>query len=119
VELGMFVLLEAFDEDELQQAGPLRDALPGDAQVLLGLNCRDLRTLQVDPQRFAGALRAFPPGMARVAESGVADPRQAAWVRRLGYDLALVGTALMREADPASALRDMLAAGRTPGEKTA
>lgn len=119
VELGMFVLLEAFDEDELQQAGPMRAALPRDAQVLLGLNCRDLRTLQVDPQRFAAALSAFPPGMARVAESGVADPRQAARVRQLGYDMALVGTALMRHADPASALRAMLAAARGPEGKTA
>lgn len=113
--LRMFVLLEAFDEDDLERAGAL-DVAGTKAQVLLGLNCRDLRTLAVDPARFGSLADRFPPGFVRVAESGIEGPTDASGVVALGYPVALVGTALMRAPDPGVAIRGMLEAGRRGAE---
>jgi indole-3-glycerol phosphate synthase len=78
----------------------------------MGLNCRDLQTLQIDFARF-GRLRDRLPGeWPAVAESGVVTPGDAAVVAGLGYRLALVGTTLMQRDDPAQAARELLAAGR-------
>jgi indole-3-glycerol phosphate synthase len=116
LEQGMFVLLEAFDQAELARAGQLLASLPQTDQLLVGLNCRDLRSLQVDPQRFVSAVTFFPGGCQRVAESGIDSPAMAGWARGLGYDMALVGTALMRSDDPEQTLAAILAAGRVdPG----
>jgi hypothetical protein len=85
--------VEAHDEKEL------RAALATDAR-LIGLNNRDLRTLEVDPSR-ADRLRALvPDDRLVIAESGVRDPSVVARWRALGFDAALVGEALMRSADP-------------------
>ncbi len=113
-EHGLFVLLEAFDEADLAAAGELLGARASTAPpVLVGLNCRDLATLQVDPERFASLAPRMPAGWPAVAESGVATPADARRMRGLGYRLALIGTALMACADPAVLLREILAAGRT------
>ena len=115
-ECGLFVLLETFDEADLQRAGPAAELCRRHGvTVLVGLNCRDLATLDVDFGRFARLADRFPPGVPRVAESGLLGPAQAAEVAALGYDAALVGTSLMRADDPESATRDMLAAGRSAG----
>lgn len=116
-ELGLFVLVEVFDGADVLRA---RRALAGTApaaqgqacRTLLGVNCRDLRTLRVDFGRFAALAGSLPPDIPWVAESGVETPAQAARVADLGYRLALVGTALMRAADPAALARQLLAAGR-------
>ncbi len=113
-EHGLFVLLEAFDEADLAAAGALlaARAAAGPA-VLVGLNCRDLATLKIDPERFAELAPRMPTPWPAVAESGVATPADARRMRDLGYRLALIGTALMACAEPASALREILSAGRT------
>lgn len=100
-ELGMFVLLEAFDAHDLARAGALlgersEDRLP----VMVGLNSRDLRTLEVDPERLIRLADRFPAGWPRVAESGISTPEQAAAMAAAGYDAGLVGTALMRAQSP-------------------
>jgi len=105
---GMFVLLEAFDGPELDRAGRFLGP-----DVLVGLNCRDLRSLAVEPGRLTDLAPRFPAGAVRVAESGLETPSDAARLAACGYDLALVGTALMRSADPASAVAEFVAAGRT------
>jgi indole-3-glycerol phosphate synthase len=111
--LGLFVLLEAFDADDLALARELaRERRGHDEQVLMGLNCRDLQTLQIDFARFAQLRDGLPPEWPAVAESGVTTPDDAAQVAALGYRLALVGTALMQREDPAQAVRALLAAGR-------
>jgi len=113
-ECGLFVLLEAFDEADLQRAGPATELCRREGvAVLVGLNCRDLATLDVDFGRFALLVDRFPPGVPRVAESGLLGPEQARGVAALGYDAVLVGTALMRAGDPGSAARAILAAGRS------
>ncbi|MGI9246005.1 MAG: indole-3-glycerol phosphate synthase TrpC [Steroidobacteraceae bacterium] len=111
--LGLFVLLEAFDADDLHVAASLAQARRGrDEQVLMGLNCRDLQTLQIDFGRFERLRDALPPDWPAVAESGVTTTAEAAQVARLGYRLALVGTSLMQSDDPAEGVRTLLRAGR-------
>jgi len=78
----------------------------------MGLNCRDLETLEIDFSRFATLRGRLPLDWPAVAESGVQSPEDAARVAELGYRLALVGTSLMRRPDPARAVRELLEAGR-------
>jgi indole-3-glycerol phosphate synthase len=108
-ELGLFVLLEAFDAGDIQRA--TADAGRG-ARVLLGVNCRDLASLDVTPERFSDLSSRLPRDCACVAESGVTTPDDCAHVVRAGYDMALIGGALMKARDPARVTAAMLAAGR-------
>ncbi|MGI9308121.1 MAG: indole-3-glycerol phosphate synthase TrpC, partial [Gammaproteobacteria bacterium] len=117
LEMEMFVLMEVFDERDLEYCLPALDDAAAkfsdsDAQILLGVNCRDLRSLQVDFERFAQLLPLLPEHFPWVAESGIHTAEQAADLAQAGYSLGLVGTALMRSADPAATLQDMIAAGR-------
>ena len=78
----------------------------------MGLNCRDLSTLQVDSGRLEELADAFPGNHTRVAESGRKTPEDARRVAGKGYSLALVGSALMRSKDPGALIVDMTAAGQ-------
>ncbi len=111
----LFVLLEAFDADDVAVAGDLLQAraeVP-DAPVLIGINCRDLQTLAVVPERFATLAPSLPPQWPAVAESGVGSAADAVCMRALGYQLALIGTALMTHDEPERLLREILIATRT------
>ena len=108
-EAGLFVLIEAFDEADLVRATAALQAHPG---ALVGVNTRNLRTLEVDPKRLQRLSRALPICGGRVAESGLNTPEDVTIAARLGYDMALVGSALMRSADPAALARAMISAGR-------
>jgi indole-3-glycerol phosphate synthase len=112
--LGLFVLLEAFDAADIELAHELvagyRDS--PNPTVLVGVNCRDLVTLQVVPERLLQLGPLLPRGVPRVAESGVTCAEDATRVRAAGYDMALIGSALMRSRDPEELLRQMLDAGR-------
>ena len=118
-EAGLFTLVELFDESDLDALA----ALPADDRsVLVGVNCRDLDTLAVVPDRHRNmqarlSSAADAPGASTrpltVAESGLDTAEDAARVAKYGYDLVLVGSALMRGGDPAGAVRAMTAAGRT------
>jgi indole-3-glycerol phosphate synthase len=125
-EHGMFVLLEAFDELDLSLAGDLLNSraahrAPREAahraeheeQILIGINSRDLQTLQVVQERFAALAPLLPAGYPAVAESGVASADDARCMRQLGYGAALIGTALMAHEDPSGLLREILTAART------
>lgn len=112
LELGLFVLLEIFDEADLAHCAPSLDYRTSPGQLLLGVNCRDLRTLQVDYQRFAALAPVLPRSLPWVAESGIETPVQAGELAALGYRVGLVGTALMRAPEPAESVRALLAAGR-------
>jgi indole-3-glycerol phosphate synthase len=112
---GLFMLLEAFDEDDIKLAHELVAGLKESPNptVLVGVNCRDLQTLQVVPARLQGLAPLLPRSVPRVAESGVTTPEEARRVRAAGYDMALIGSALMRAPDPTELLRQMLHAGRS------
>jgi indole-3-glycerol phosphate synthase len=113
-EQRMFVLLEAFDEADLAAARDLKAARAGvKEQLLIGVNCRDLQTLEVVPERFAALAPLLPAGWPAVAESGVAGAADALRMRNLGYGLALIGTALMAREDPSQLIGEIFAATRT------
>lgn len=116
LEHSMFVLLEAFDAEDLERcsglvSGAFRSAA-NDGQLLVGVNTRNLRTLEVDSARLERLSGDLPAGAIAVAESGLKEAADAARVAQLGYRMGLIGTALMRSSDPATLVTDMLVAGR-------
>jgi indole-3-glycerol phosphate synthase len=113
-EAALFVLVEAFDAADIGRAAAAirRLGRAPAVPILIGVNCRDLETLEVLPFRFRELAPLLPAGLPRVAESGIATAQQCADLARAGYGLALVGGSLMRAMDPVRAIRDMLAAGR-------
>jgi indole-3-glycerol phosphate synthase len=114
LEQGMFVLLEAFDEPDIELAHSLLLSRGAHRDLLLvGVNSRDLVTLKVVPGRLDEMGPKLPREVKRVAESGVATAQDAARAARHGYDLALVGSALMSAADPAGLAGAMLSAARS------
>jgi indole-3-glycerol phosphate synthase len=108
----MFVLLEAFDRADLERLraydAPLADGSP----LLAGVNCRDLRDLEVRFDRFAELGPYLPRHLPAVAESGIVNAADVEAVVAAGFRLALVGSSLMRASDPAAALAGLVAAGR-------
>jgi indole-3-glycerol phosphate synthase len=114
-ELGLFVLLEAFDRSDITRV--VTEVLPSCDEdhkppLLIGVNCRDLRTLEVQPQRLRDLAPLLPQGITHVVESGIATPEECQNAARMGYEVALVGSALMTVADPAVLIRAMITAGR-------
>ncbi len=109
--LELFVLLEAFDERDLERLDEVLARLGG-AGLLAGVNSRDLVTLQVVPSRLERLAPSLPTGIPRVAESGVGSVEDARRVAEAGYDLALVGSALMSGNDPAALASAMLSSAR-------
>jgi indole-3-glycerol phosphate synthase len=103
----MFVLLESFDEEDLERSARYLD---GQGQLLIGVNTRNLRTLEVDGDRLQNYGPLLPQATC-VAESGLHVPEDAARVAGWGYSMALVGTALMRSDDPARLVAEMTEAG--------
>ena len=110
--LGLFVLLEAFDARDIELLRELIEAHTGANPLLAGVNCRDLTTLQVVPQRLLELAPLLPARAPRVAESGVGSAADARQIAAAGYQLALVGSALMQADDPRALAAAVLAAGR-------
>lgn len=110
--LGLFVLLEAFDEADIELMHELIGAHRGQNTLLAGLNCRDLATLEVVPARLTELGSRLPEAVPRVAESGVTSVEDARRVASAGYSLALVGSALMRGGQAPQLAESLIAAGR-------
>ena len=111
--LGLFVLLEAFDESDIALMHDIVDRhVANGAELLAGVNCRDLATLQIVPRRLDELAYLLPTRVPRVAESGVVSADDARRVAAAGYELALVGSALMQGGDPGVLAAAMLDAGR-------
>jgi indole-3-glycerol phosphate synthase len=113
----MFVLLEVFEESDLERATGISQRAKIREQAekqkfLIGVNTRDLRTLAVDKTRLQKYGPLLPGDITAVAESGLLIPRDAERVVEWGYQVALVGTALMRADAPAELIQEMLEAGR-------
>ncbi len=96
-ELGLDVLVEVHDEPELERALAV-------GAGLVGVNQRDLVTFEVDHARAERMAGVIPPGVVKVAESGVRGPADAARLAAAGYDAVLVGESLVTAADPAAAV---------------
>jgi indole-3-glycerol phosphate synthase len=106
-ELGLTALVEVHSEDELERAART------DAQ-LIGVNARNLKTLEVDRSVYAKLAPLIPAGRVRVAESGVAGPEDVAEYHSWGADVVLVGEALVRSGDPRDAVAKFIAAANRP-----
>ena len=113
-EQQLFVLLEAFDEADIELMHAVVDRHGGNAAspLLAGLNCRDLSSLQIVPERLEALAERLPGSVPRVAESGLTTADDARRLAAVGYRLALVGSALMRAANHTTLIESMLAAGR-------
>ncbi len=102
-ELGLDVLVEVHDRLELEIAVEL------DVPII-GINNRDLTTLEVDRRRALELRARLPAGTVAVAESGYSRPEQLDDLRAVGIDAVLIGEALMRAPDIEAGLRELLAA---------
>jgi indole-3-glycerol phosphate synthase len=99
-ELGLTPLVEVHDEPEAERAVALGAAL-------VGVNARNLKTLEVDRATFGKVAPMLPDDVVRVAESGIGSPDD---VRRFvgeGAGVVLVGEALVKDGDPEGAVRAM------------
>jgi indole-3-glycerol phosphate synthase len=105
--LGMAALVEVHDASELVRA------LDAGARII-GVNCRNLHTLEVDRGVFAEVAPLIPPGILRVAESGVRGPHDVFAFARSGADAVLVGESLVTGEDPRATVADLVAAGAHP-----
>ena len=101
-EAGLDALVEVHTEPEAEVAANA-------GATLIGVNTRDLATLEVDPDRFAVVRRALPAGAVLVAESGIRDHADVRAAAGAGAHAVLVGETLVRAADPAAAVRGLLA----------
>ena len=110
-ELGMTALVEVHDEVETQRA------VDAGASVI-GVNARNLKTLEVHPDTFSRLRPLIPDQCVTVAESGIAGPDDAAAYAAQGADAVLVGEALVRTGDPRSAAAAIVSAGTATFPRT-
>lgn len=114
---GLDALVEVHDPDEAARAGAAQVAAAGAPPAIVGVNARDLATLQVDPGRFAACVEALPAGAVAVAESGVAGPGDVARAAAAGADAVLVGEHVVTSPDPRAAVRRLVEAGRAEAKR--
>ena len=100
-------LVEVHDVDEVHRA------VDAGASVI-GVNARDLRSLEVDRDTFARVAPAIPASCVRIAESGVRGPRDLIAYAEAGADAVLVGATLSSSEDPRAAVHDLVTAGSHP-----
>jgi len=100
-ELELAALVEVHDEGELEQA-------TGAGARLVGVNNRNLRTLDVDVNAARRLAKLMPRGVVAVAESGLRTSEEVRELRALGYSAFLIGERLMTSADPAATLRELV-----------
>jgi indole-3-glycerol phosphate synthase len=100
-KLGLDVLVEVHDREELQTALKM-------GAELIGINNRDLKDFSVDVERTAKLMGEIPEGVTVVSESGISGAEQLGKLEDAGVDAVLVGETLMRSAHPEAALRTLL-----------
>ena len=105
--LGMTALVEVHDTEEVARA------VDAGARVI-GVNARNLKTLDVDRTTFARVAPAIPSGIVKIAESGVRGPHDVMDYARAGADAVLVGEALVTDDAPRQSVADLVAAGAHP-----
>ena len=108
--LGMTPLVEVHDEVELSRA------LDAGAR-LVGVNARNLKTLEVDRSVFGRLSPTIPDGVIKVAESGVRGPHDLLAYAAQGADAVLVGEGVVTGGHPRQAVADLVAAGAHPAAR--
>ncbi len=107
-EADMFLLVEVFDQADIEAISALDLS---DGHLLVGVNSRDLATLQVRPDAHESLAPMLPGDCVAIAESGIRSPEQVEALTSFGYHGVLVGTSLMRSDDPAAAVASLVEAG--------
>jgi indole-3-glycerol phosphate synthase len=100
-ELGMRSLIEVHTNDELERA---LDISP----EIIGVNSRNLKTLEVDSRAFSELIPQIPSSIARVAESGISTREEVVFAQECGATAILVGEALVRSESPSVAINQLL-----------
>ncbi|MCU1301046.1 MAG: indole-3-glycerol phosphate synthase TrpC [Candidatus Sulfotelmatobacter sp.] len=103
---GLDVLCEVHDEEELRRALDV-------GCELIGVNTRNLRTFQADPETAFRLAELLPQSAIRVAESGIRSAEDIARLRAAGYQAFLIGESLMRAERPGEALRSLVASSES------
>jgi indole-3-glycerol phosphate synthase len=109
-ELGLEVLVEVRDEEELGRA------LAAGSRVI-GVNSRNLETLAVDPSSSDRILRQIPADRIAVSESGISARADVARATRSGADAVLVGSMISAALDPAAAVQSLTGVARVPRDR--
>ncbi len=107
LSIGLLPLVEVHEEAELDRAV---DA----GATVIGVNARDLGTLEVDRSIFTRLAGRIPEGVVKIAESGVRGPHDLLAYAASGADAVLVGESLVTEKDPRAAVADLVTAGSHP-----
>jgi indole-3-glycerol phosphate synthase len=105
--LGMTALVEVHSEEEADRA------LQAGARVI-GVNARDLRTLEVDRSAFERIAPGLPSNVVKIAESGVRGPHDLIRYASAGADAVLVGEGLVTQKSPREAVAELVTAGSHP-----
>jgi len=100
-ELGMASLIEVHTAQELESAMDINPRI-------IGVNSRNLKTLDVDSAAFAGLIPRIPSDVIRVAESGIATRSDVEFAQKAGATAILVGETLVKSGDPISAMQELL-----------
>ncbi len=103
-ELGMASLVEVHTQSELESA---MDISPR----IVGVNSRNLKTLEVSASVFEELIPTIPSSVIRVAESGISTRAEVAQAQKAGATAILVGESLVKSGDPISAMRELLGRG--------
>jgi indole-3-glycerol phosphate synthase len=98
---------------EVRSEAELETALLTEAPMI-GVNARDLETLEIDPTVVERLLPQIPPGRVAIAESGVRRREDVERAALSGADAVLVGSSLSQAADPVSLARELAGVARVP-----
>jgi indole-3-glycerol phosphate synthase len=100
-ELGMDVLVEVHDLVEAEVAVDI-------GSKIIGVNCRNLKTLEVNDKNFELILPQLPASVLKVAESGISTRDQVLSVQELGAKAVLIGETLVRTGNPVHTIKELL-----------
>lgn len=107
ISIGLTPMIEVHDEEEVERAV---DA----GATLIGVNARNLKTLEVDRGTFERIAPLIPDSIVKVAESGVRGPHDVIEYAKSGANVVLVGETLVKGNNPRSSVADLVAAGAHP-----
>lgn len=99
-ELGLEVLVEVHNEEELAKLNPLVD--------IVGVNNRDLRTFNVDVETSVRLAKLIPEPFIKISESGISDPESIRKLRDAGFKGFLIGETFMKTSDPGKACAEFI-----------
>jgi indole-3-glycerol phosphate synthase len=100
-ELGMDVLVEVHNLKEAEIALDIKSKI-------IGVNSRNLKTLEIDEKNFELILPQLPDSVVKVAESGISQRSQVAFIQSLGANAVLIGETLVKAGNPIHTIKDLL-----------